>query len=284
MCAVREELAAWCSGCSAAGHGRGDASPGHYRTKLPGVRDSDDRILLPSCRDSRHHLCGTGEWQTADRRPCRGESCLEQRQNVVLGVVRSRTRSQSVLAVDLRSRTDQADRSPLDMWVNSKVRAFVGLFVAALGIISLRIFDPATSGLFPPCPLHYLTGWYCPGCGSLRAMHALLHGNLQQAWAMNPLTIVLLPFVAYGLASELIAALRGRGLPQPVLPASYPHRVRRNRRIRNCQEYSHAPVQFVGAGSDAATVNCLNFKVRGWFRFFCGTPRKFHKSGRCDGW
>lgn len=97
----------------------------------------------------------------------------------------------------------------------------MGLFIAALGVVSLRTFDPATSGVFPPCPLHYLTGWYCPGCGSLRAMHVLLHGNLQQAWAMNPLTIVLLPFVAYGLASELTAALRGRGLPQPMLPASY---------------------------------------------------------------
>jgi hypothetical protein len=103
----------------------------------------------------------------------------------------------------------------------AKARVFVGLFVAALGVILLRVFDPATAGIFPPCPLHYLTGWYCPGCGSLRAMHALLHGNLQQAWAMNPLTIMLLPFVAYGLASELLGVVRGRGLPQPVLPASY---------------------------------------------------------------
>ncbi|MGC2446157.1 MAG: DUF2752 domain-containing protein [Candidatus Sulfotelmatobacter sp.] len=97
----------------------------------------------------------------------------------------------------------------------------MGLFAAILGAVLLGIFDPASSGVFPPCPLHYLTGWYCPGCGSLRAMHALLHGNLHQAWAMNPLTIVLLPFIAYGLASELIAALRGRGLPQPMLPAAY---------------------------------------------------------------
>jgi len=99
-------------------------------------------------------------------------------------------------------------------------RAFAGLFIAALGLVMLRVFDPARSGVFPPCPVHYLTGWYCPGCGSLRAIHALLHGNLHTAWAMNPLTIVLLPFIAYGLLSELLVGLSGRGLPQLRLPSS----------------------------------------------------------------
>lgn len=85
--------------------------------------------------------------------------------------------------------------------------------------VMLRLFDPATSGLFPPCPLRYLTGWYCPGCGSLRAIHQLLHGSLRAAWAMNPLTVVLLPFLTYGLASAAIFEVRGRALPQPFLRA-----------------------------------------------------------------
>lgn len=89
------------------------------------------------------------------------------------------------------------------------------------GLVILRIYDPATSGVFPPCPIFYLTGWYCPGCGSLRALHQLLHGNLRAAWAMNPLAILCLPFVAYGLASHALLALRGRGLPQVFLPARW---------------------------------------------------------------
>jgi hypothetical protein len=96
----------------------------------------------------------------------------------------------------------------------------IGILLAAISLVLLRIFDPTTSGIFPPCPLHYLTGLYCPGCGSLRAIHALLHGNLHDAWAMNPLTVVLLPFLAYGLASEALLAWRGRGLPQPMLSAA----------------------------------------------------------------
>ena len=95
----------------------------------------------------------------------------------------------------------------------------VAIVAVAVAVALLRIFDPATSTLFPPCPVHYLTGWYCPGCGSLRAIHQLLHGNFRAAWAMNPLTVVLLPFVTYGLVSHALFEIRGHGLPQPSLPA-----------------------------------------------------------------
>jgi hypothetical protein len=93
------------------------------------------------------------------------------------------------------------------------------LVTVGIGAATLWALDPASSGVFPPCPLRYLTGLYCPGCGSLRAMHQLLHGNLAAAWAMNPLTMILLPFLTYGLASEALTAWRGKGLPQKFMPA-----------------------------------------------------------------
>jgi hypothetical protein len=93
----------------------------------------------------------------------------------------------------------------------------------AAGFVMLRVFDPATSGVFPPCPVRYLTGWYCPGCGSLRALHQLLMGNLRAAWAMNPLTVLLLPFLTYGLVSHALYEIRGRGLPQPFLRETWIH-------------------------------------------------------------
>ena len=105
------------------------------------------------------------------------------------------------------------------MVTSRKERIIAASVVGGIGLLLLRIFDPATAGIFPPCPVHYLTGWYCPGCGSLRAFHALLHGNLAQAWAMNPLTVLLLPFVIYGLLSEALVQLRGIGLPQPAFSA-----------------------------------------------------------------
>ena len=41
-----------------------------------------------------------------------------------------------------------------------------------------------------------LSGLYCPGCGSTRALHALLHGDLVQALAMNPLLVLAAPVLA----------------------------------------------------------------------------------------
>jgi hypothetical protein len=55
--------------------------------------------------------------------------------------------------------------------------------------------DPNTHAL-PPCPFHALTGLYCPGCGSTRALHALLHADFAQAMAMNPLLVLALPVLA----------------------------------------------------------------------------------------
>jgi hypothetical protein len=107
----------------------------------------------------------------------------------------------------------------LQMNRNRLLAAMLAAF--AVAIVMLRVFDPATSGIFPPCPVRYLTGWYCPGCGSLRAIHQLLHGNLRAAWAMNPLTFILLPFLTYGLASFALFEIRGEGLPQPFLRGAW---------------------------------------------------------------
>jgi len=101
----------------------------------------------------------------------------------------------------------------------NKMAAFGMVATGTAAMLMLDTFDPATSGVFPSCPLHYLTGWYCPGCGSLRALHQLLHGNLSAAWALNPLTVLLLPFLAYGIASYAMFELRGQHLPRLFLPA-----------------------------------------------------------------
>ena len=93
--------------------------------------------------------------------------------------------------------------------------------LATTGAVLLRLFDPAHSLLFPPCPLHYFTGLYCPGCGSLRAMHALLHGEFRQALGMNLLTVILLPFIGYGLVSQICWHLRGRPIVATRMPVMW---------------------------------------------------------------
>jgi hypothetical protein len=64
--------------------------------------------------------------------------------------------------------------------------------------------NPAESAWFPPCPFHALTGLYCPGCGSGRALHHLLHGEVPAALALNPLMVVLLPvMIVWALINSL---------------------------------------------------------------------------------
>ena len=45
--------------------------------------------------------------------------------------------------------------------------------------------------------LHRTTGLLCPGCGSLRALHQLLHGHWETAFRFNPLLVASLPFAAW---------------------------------------------------------------------------------------
>lgn len=66
----------------------------------------------------------------------------------------------------------------------------IGVLIAAAAL--LLAFDPATTWWFPSCPFRTLTGWQCPLCGSLRALHALLRGSPADALACNPLTVVCL--------------------------------------------------------------------------------------------
>ena len=75
----------------------------------------------------------------------------------------------------------------------------IGFALAATGLVAA--FDPATTWWFPTCPFHALTGYLCPLCGSLRALHALVLGAPLIALAFNPLTIV-------GVAAWLIARER----------------------------------------------------------------------------
>jgi hypothetical protein len=79
------------------------------------------------------------------------------------------------------------------------VRAGVGetpaalVFAVAAATAILFFFDPATAGFYPPCLFRTFLGFQCPGCGSLRAVHQLLHGNLEAAWALNRPIFIAMP-------------------------------------------------------------------------------------------
>ena len=90
---------------------------------------------------------------------------------------------------------------------------YVGLALLGLaGLAVLYAVDPRNPGSYPVCPFLGLTGCYCPGCGTLRALHRLMFGDIAGALGYNPLTVMSLPLVAYSLAA---GALRAFDLPAP---------------------------------------------------------------------
>jgi hypothetical protein len=92
----------------------------------------------------------------------------------------------------------------------TKIANSVMVATASLAVLALFWFNPTTAGFYPRCYFHELTGWYCPVCGTTRALHQLLHGNVAGAFRLNPLAISLLPLVGY-------FAVRGhRGTVKPI--------------------------------------------------------------------
>lgn len=83
------------------------------------------------------------------------------------------------------------------------------VLLAAGGYVLFR-YDPTQSVFYPKCMFHELTGWYCPGCGSARAFHALIHGEILTALDYNPLLVISLPVVAAMIVMEIIGWVRNR--------------------------------------------------------------------------
>jgi hypothetical protein len=98
-----------------------------------------------------------------------------------------------------------------------KQSTVMGLILAGLALaafVVVAMFDPMQYGFYPKCMLHSVTGLSCPGCGALRAMHALGQGEFAEAVRLNPL--VVLGFPCLGLLFAL-KKWRERKLP----PAQY---------------------------------------------------------------
>ena len=69
-----------------------------------------------------------------------------------------------------------------------------GVGVAAVALLHVR--DPHSSGAYGLCPFHELTGWWCPGCGGLRAVNDLTNGEIVASLSSNVFVVPLLVVLA----------------------------------------------------------------------------------------
>lgn len=79
----------------------------------------------------------------------------------------------------------------------------------ALATLALHLRDPHQSGSWGYCPSAAL-GFYCPGCGGLRAVNDLTDGHVGAAASSNVLFVALLPLLVFLLGRWAFERWTGR--------------------------------------------------------------------------
>lgn len=110
---------------------------------------------------------------------------------------------------------------PANFWYKRITVASIWAVLFA-GAVYVYSFEPGRTGFFPLCPFRFFTGLTCPGCGSTRAIHQLLHGNLQAAFMLNPIFVIAIPFLFFALLRHTKHSFAGttprpNAMPAPAL-------------------------------------------------------------------
>ncbi len=108
----------------------------------------------------------------------------------------------------------------LNSSITERLFAGAGILIVGAGAFIVGHFNPTTAGFFPVCPLYYLTGIHCPGCGLTRGFHALFHGDVLTALHFNALLPAYALVFGFMLVSMILVVVRGRGLSWKIFPPS----------------------------------------------------------------
>lgn len=102
-------------------------------------------------------------------------------------------------------------------------RIGIGAAGAAAALAALLYqFSPSSYHYLPACPIRGAIGFYCPGCGAARSLHALFHGDIAAAVDFNVLFLLLLPaFGAFALL-QFVSLVRDNRFRALVIPSWIP--------------------------------------------------------------
>ena len=107
------------------------------------------------------------------------------------------------------------------MFAKTRIKIFLFILLVFGSVAILYIFNPSEVGLYPKCPFLSITGFQCPGCGSLRALHSLFHGSFITALSYNPLMVILLPYIVYESLQLCSNLYRGNPYNGIYIPSIY---------------------------------------------------------------
>ncbi len=127
-----------------------------------------------------------------------------------------------------RSRTGtdpsaEADRAGLDLvgpldGFATRLGPPVGIGVLGLAAVAaVGLHDPHVPGSWGVCPFLAVTGYYCPGCGGLRAVNDLVHLHPLAAVSSNVLAVLFVVLGSLGWAVWFFSRLFNRRIDVDVL-------------------------------------------------------------------
>ncbi|MBI3260293.1 MAG: DUF2752 domain-containing protein [Ignavibacteriae bacterium] len=97
-------------------------------------------------------------------------------------------------------------------------KAWLLLGGVLLFAVFLFLYNSKTMHFVPRCPFFWATGLYCPGCGTTRGFHRLLHGDIIGALHANILMTITVPYILHRFLSYLSVHLLGKKIPEIMLP------------------------------------------------------------------
>ena len=71
----------------------------------------------------------------------------------------------------------------------------LGLLFLAVALYYFFLNPYQQTDFFMSCPFYKITGYQCPGCGSQRAFHEVLHFHFLEALKQNALFVLGIPYV-----------------------------------------------------------------------------------------
>jgi Protein of unknown function (DUF2752) len=92
---------------------------------------------------------------------------------------------------------------------------------ALLVAASLLVFPPTEVSMYPRCPIYTYLHLLCPGCGTTRAMAALLRGQVVEALHWNAVTTLLLPLAVIFFGKSYARAVRDEKFAWPEVTATW---------------------------------------------------------------
>lgn len=96
------------------------------------------------------------------------------------------------------------------------------LLTAVLGLVALWLWAGDAIVVRPFCPFHKIFGIPCPGCGGVRAITSLLHGQVTDALKINPMAILFSITVVAVVACSWWDAIHRTQIVQNILHKPWP--------------------------------------------------------------